>query len=364
LDALSISPVGSFRSRTTKPEPTMPSLSFASYPLWLNLVVFAAAAAFVWVAGTRLARHADEVSRITGLGQALVGAVLMAGVTSLPELATVVTASLSGSAALAVNNMLGGVAFQVTVLAVGDAVCRRRALSAVVPDPGVMLQAALGIGLLAVVAAGIIVGELQILGVGLWSALVALLYGLAMVLLAGERTARAWRPADKGWAAPQEKPTESLTRALLFIALTGAVILVAGVILTKTSEALAEQTGLGASFVGVLLLALSTSLPEISGVIAAVRRRRPEMAYGDILGTNLFDIVLIFLADLLYGGPPVLGEVGRFSAFAALLAIVVTAIALVGLLERRDTTVARVGVDSIAILVVYLGGVVVLYQLR
>ena len=97
----------------------MPGLDFASYPLWLNLAVFAAGAAIVWYAGTKLAQYADEVSAITGFGRALVGAVLMAGVTSMPEIATTFTAALGGAAPLAVNNMLGSVALQVAVLAVG-----------------------------------------------------------------------------------------------------------------------------------------------------------------------------------------------------------------------------------------------------
>jgi cation:H+ antiporter len=139
----------------------------AGLPLWANVAVFAVAAALVWVAGTRLAGYADQVARISGIGQAVVGAVLMAGVTSLPEFATVVTASLGGSADLAVNNMLGGISLQVVVLAIGDAALRRSALFATLPSPAVMLQAALGIGLLAVVAAGIVVSDRAVLGVGL-----------------------------------------------------------------------------------------------------------------------------------------------------------------------------------------------------
>jgi cation:H+ antiporter len=345
----------------------MLGLNFSSYPLWLNLVVFAVAAACIWVAGTRLSDHADRVSRITGVGQALIGAVLMAGITSLPELATVITAALSGSAPLAVNNMLGGISLQVVVLAIGDAMLRRQALSSVLPNPGVMLQAALGIALLAVVASGTVVGEVAIFGVGAWCWLLAALYGLSMWLLAGEHAARAWRPAHTVETEPEaaDDPAHGrLTSAVGWIVLTGAVIMVAGFVLTRASEALASQTGLGESFMGVVFLALSTSLPEVSSVIGAVRRRRYEMAFGDIFGTNLFDVVLIFVADLLYAGPPVLDEVGRFSTFAALLAIAITTISLVGILERRDTTVARLGVDSIGITMVYLGGLVILYQLR
>jgi len=60
-------------------------------------------------------------------------------------------------------------------------------------------------------------------------------------------------------------------------------------------------------------------------------------------GSNLFDIVLVFVADLVYTGGPVLGEVGRFSTLAALLGIAVTILFLVGLIERRDRTVMRMG---------------------
>lgn len=344
----------------------MPGLNVLSYPLWLNLIVFVLGATVIWFAGTQLSDQADRVSRITGVGQALIGAVLLAGITSLPELATVVTAALSGSAPLAVNNMLGGISLQVVVLVIGDAMLRRRALSAVLPNPGVMLQAALGIALLSVVAAGTVVGETAIFGAGAWSWLLALLYGLSMWMLAGERAARAWRPTHGGEAAPdtEAEPGDRLGAALGWIALTGAVILVAGFVLTRASEALAQQTGLGESFMGVVFLALSTSLPEVSSVIGAVRRQRYEMAFGDIFGTNLFDVALIFVADLLYFGPPVLQEVGRFSTFAALLAIAVTTISLVGILERRDTAIARLGIDSIAITAVYLGGLAILYQLR
>jgi cation:H+ antiporter len=342
-------------------------LDLAAWPLWVNLLVFAVAAAFVWGAGTPLARDADELSEATGMGRAMVGAVVMAGITSLPELATVITAAVGGSAPLAVNNILGGVAMQVAVLAVGDFVLRQRALSSIVPDPGVMLQGALGIVMLAATAAGILVGDHTVLGVGIWSYVILLIYILAMWMMAGERTSHAWRPTREDRLPhrdDEQHPVRPLWMVILRLVATGGIILVAGFVLTRTSEGLAEQTDLGESFVGVVLLAIATSLPEVSSVIAAVRNQRYEMAYGDILGTNLFDIVLIAIADIFYVGPAILGEVGTFSAFGALLGIAVTAIALVGLLERRDTTVARMGVDSIGIIVVYVSGLVVLYHLR
>ena len=97
---------------------------FGGLSLWLNLAIFAASAAVVWVAGTRVAELADVIARRTGLGHAVVGLLLLAGITSLPEIAVTVTASAGGNPQLAVNNLLGSVAMQVAILAVGASVLR------------------------------------------------------------------------------------------------------------------------------------------------------------------------------------------------------------------------------------------------
>jgi cation:H+ antiporter len=135
-------------------------------------------------------------------------------------------------------------------------------------------------------------------------------------------------------------------------------------LLARTGEAVAVQTGLGTSFFGAVFLGFSTSLPEVSTVVAAVRLRRYEMAISDIFGTNLFNVLIIFLVDALHPGDSVLVDAGRFSAFGALLALVLTAIFLVGLIERRDRTVLHMGYDSLTAIFVYGAGVTVLYSLR
>jgi cation:H+ antiporter len=148
------------------------------------------------------------------------------------------------------------------------------------------------------------------------------------------------------------------------IAAAGAAILGAGFVLARSAEAIAGQTGLGTSFVGVVLLAAATSLPEVSTVLAAVRLKRYEMALADIFGTNLFNVSILFFVDLVYDGEPVLAAAGAFAGFAALLALSLTAIFVIGMIERRDRTVARMGWDSLTVLAVYAAGLVVLYRMR
>jgi cation:H+ antiporter len=336
-------------------------------PLWANLAVFGVAAAIVWLAGTRVARSANAVAERTGIGKAFAGALLLGGITSLPEVAVTLSSSAAGQASLAVNNLLGGVAFQVVLLAVADAIYGRRALSGIVAQPVVQLQGVMGIVLLGLVALGVTAGELDLGGFGAWSSATAVGAVAALWIVRKSQDAPAWkptRPAVRGEPEEHRDGDVSLARASGTLALGALGILAAGYVLSRTGDALAETTGLGQSFVGAVLLAVSTSLPEVSTVLAAVRLGQYSMAYSDIFGTNLFDLILLLAVDLVHSGPPVLGEAGAFSAAAAVLGIVVTAVAVAGLIERRDRAIARMGVDSLLILVLYFAGLALLYQLR
>jgi cation:H+ antiporter len=347
----------------------MDLLQFKGYPLWANLAVFAFCALAVWLAGTRVARYADTIARRTGLSHAAAGLLLLAGVTSLPEVAVTVTASAGGNAELAVNNLLGSIAMQVTILAVADALIGKDALTSVIPDPVVLLQLALNILLLSLFAAAALIGDVGFLGIGAWSSVLLAAYVGSVWVIAKSHGRKPWvagdgRPAEKPVSKKQDEEKDRARALVTKTTVAAAVILVAGFLLSKTGEAIAVQTGLGQSFAGFALVAISTSLPEVSTVVASVRLRQYVMAVSDIFGTNLFNVGLVFLVDVAYRGGPVLNEVGRFSVFAAVLGIVVTTIFLVGLIERRDRTIARMGLDSFATLVMYFGGLAVLYTLR
>jgi cation:H+ antiporter len=349
-------------------------LDFASLSLIVTIPLFLAAAVVVWIAGVKITRYANVISDRTGLGHALVGLLLLGGVTSLPELAVAVSASMAGDSALAVNSILGGIAMQVAILAVADAVLGSRALTHVVPDPTVILQAGLKVLLLSIVAAAIMIGDVPVLRTGVWMWLLAAVTGVAMFILSRVQEDQPWIPrgediskaaererADKEAQKDEEK---SLRWAIWRAAIAAIVIVAAGYVLSRTGDAIAEQTGLGQSFVGAVFVAIATSLPELSTVVTAMRAGLYTMAMSDIFGTNLFDVSFLFIVDMVGDDKAVMNEVGPFSGFAALIAITVTAIFIVGLAERRNRTFLRMGYDSLAVLVVYLCGLVVLYFLR
>ncbi|EAQ04696.1 hypothetical protein OB2597_05420 [Pseudooceanicola batsensis HTCC2597] len=338
-----------------------------SLPIGLSAALFLGAAVVVWIAGTRLSRLADAIARRTGIGQATLGVLLLGGVTSLPEIAVAGSAAFAGNGPLAVNNLLGGFTMQVAILALADAVYRRGALTTAVPDPVVLLQGTLGVILMALVVAAIAVGDHLVLGAGLWS------WGIFTVFLVSLRLLSSAQ-GRLDWKVVGEPPSEDLPdietpdfgkkSLILRTAGVAAAIFAAGWLLSSTAETLAERTGLGQSFFGAVFVAIATSLPEVSTVVSAMRLKRYVMAVSDILGTNLFDIALILVVDLAYVGPAVLGEAGSFSILAGVLGILVTAIYMAGLLERRDPAVAGIGHDSLAVAIVYLGGIALLFGMR
>ena len=357
---------------------------FKDLALPINLAVFAAAAILVWVAGTRLARYADRIAETTGLGRELLGILLLGGVTSLPELAVAVSATVAGVPELSVNDVLGSAAINVVILAAADAVYGHKALTSTPEAPGVMLQGALGIVLLSLVVGAATAGDVLVGGIGAWSWLILFAFLGAIWVIWKSQDLRSWMPTERP-NAPSAGDTDQSNHSnhsnysnhsshdndevplrwlVVRTVVVGVTILVAGFLLAKTGEALAGQTGLGTSFFGAVLLGLSTSLPEVSTVLAAVRLRRYEMAMADVFGTNIFNVTIIVVVDALHPGEPVLVEAGRFASFGALLAIVLTAVFLIGMIERRDRTVLRMGIDSLIVIACYVGGLLVLYQLR
>lgn len=338
----------------------MPSL--LSLPLHLLLGVFAAAAVIVWWAGKRLPAIAVLIGERTGIGQAFAGMLLLGGITTLPELATTSSASVLGDADLALNNLLGSAAFNLLLLAAADFVLGPKALTSSVAKPATLLQGVLGMLVLAATAATIITGEQAIGPVGLGSTLLFLLC-LGSIWIASRFEARpTWRVASPLPEVQQAPATGDSDQQSPYLRLAGLAVLIlaGGVALSQSAEAIAVQTGLGAGLVGFILLAVATSLPELTTITAAVRSGHCTLAVGDIFGANLFNVGMIFLIDLLSPSAPVLQGAGGFEAIAALLALMLTGCFVVGLLERRDKALLRMGYDSIAAVLLYAAGLVLL----
>ncbi len=344
----------------------MPLADAASYPLWMNIAIFLTAAVLVWWGGGRLAHSLDEIASRTGMSHALVGMLFLGGITSLPEVANVVTASAMGNPPLAINNLLGSAAINIVLLAVADALVGRDAVTSVVAKPSTMMMGTLCMLVLIAVALAIVVGDIPVVGtIGLGSILICTL-SIAFFLLAAGHDARSpWVLEEAGKSQPPEPEASgsaSLRQLSAQAVLAGLAIFVAGYALSQTGDALAQQTGLGSGLVGFLLIGFATSMPELSSIIASLKLRRYEMAFGQVLGTNFVNLSLLLLADIVYKKGAVIAQLDRFEMISALLGATLTGIFLVGLLEHRNKTVLRMGYDSAAVILVFCGGIALLWQ--
>lgn len=340
-----------------------------SLPLWANVALLAAAAGGTWAAGARLTDHVDALAASTGARRSLLGALLLGGITSLPEVATVTTAAALGGSSFAVGNILGSTSANVAILAGGDAVVRSKPILGHVNERDFARQGAFVVVLLAVTACAVVAGEPFDLRIGLWTVGIVGLTLLSFALLhSADRDddpdqARQHRgigeqavEASAGGKANEGERTVH-TRRLVGAAV---VILVAGFTAGRTGTVIADQAGLSGGFVGFSLLAVTTSLPEVSTTVSSLRMGRPNLAVGNILGTNLFNNLLFLPADLLTGRP-LFANAEVSAVVPAMLGVVLLGIYLVRLTGPARDVGGRADIASVLVLVVYAAGTALLY---
>jgi cation:H+ antiporter len=342
----------------------MPLANASAFPLWANLLIFVMAGLVIWFSGGRLTRQLDRIASRTGLDHAFVGMLFLGGITSLPEVANAITASSIGNPSLAVNNLLGSAAINVLLLAVGDALIGRQAVTSIVARPSTMMMAALCMIILILIAAAITIGDVPVAGVGIASVGICAASLFAFWVAAGHDKRSPWQVEDhweEAAAIGESEEKGAPVKSLWFgVAFHGTLIFLAGYSLSQTGDAIAGQAGLTSAIVGFALIGTATSLPELTTILAALRIRRPEMAFGQVLGTKFVNLSLLALADLFFVGEPIINSLGDFEIVSALLGATMIGILMVGLLEHRDRTVFRMGVDSAVVITVFILGTMVL----
>ncbi len=348
----------------------MDSLFNTSLSLPANIGLFIAATAVVWWSGTRLAVYGDELAGRLGLTRAFIGLFFLAAATEFPEIVTTLTAAAAGNASMVLGNMFGGVTMQTAILGIVDIFFVHRALTSWPRKPTHALEAVFLILMLNVLLIFTLFRDVQISwNIGLGAVVLFAAYPLIIWMLKRYDKRSSWAPIDlpedeglaRGFAmniAVEAWRTQALVRHALLGAL---LILIAGYVTADRADAIAEQTGLGPSFVGVAFLAAATSMPELSTTIAAARMGAYTMAISNIFGSNLIMVALILPADIAYREGPILAEADLIAQVSIALGIAVTAIYVAGILIRRTPRVMGAGLDSILVLAIYFGSLFALY---
>jgi cation:H+ antiporter len=302
--------------------------------LALVWVKFILCVLIIFFSGRAVARYGDIIARRTGLGGIWIGVVLLALVTSLPELFTGISAvTLVGAPDLTIGNLFGANAFNLLNLALLDIVYRNGSLLAAV-SPVQRLTGWLSMALVLVAAVSIFISShfssMGIGWIGWYTPIIILLYLVFMWRIFRSQQ-RQPPPQAADQIAESDYGEIPMDRVYLYFAISAAFIIGAGIWLAIIGDEIATVTGWEESFVGSLLIGFTTTLPEITVSFAAMRMGAVDMAVANMIGSNLFNMTVIPIDDLLYLKGPVLASVSVNHLLTASIVVVMTGIFIAGL---------------------------------
>jgi cation:H+ antiporter len=319
----------------------------------LPLLALATVAALIFLVTARLARQADTIAEHTGLGRLWVGTVLLAATTSLPEVLTNVNAGLLDEPDIGAGDLLGASLANMLILAVLDmAFARRRILHHVAIDHAQV--GLLGILLAATVGTALVTGGWGRIGhVGFESVVILLVYlgGMALVY----RSA-VLGPVPLDGASPGRRDRAPARVAAAGFALGAAGLMLLTPLLVLTAEAISREAGFTATFVGTLLVGLTTSLPELAATVAAVRMGALDLAVGNVFGSVAFNMLVFVVLDAAYRPGPLLAAISRDHLPTVLLVIACLSLALMAIVSRARRSPGPVLIESVLIAVAYVLG--------
>lgn len=336
-----------------------------SWPLAFLATAFAGVAAIIGWFGIKMTKTARDLAQETGLGEAVVGALFIGASTSLSGITTSVSAAAAGYAELAVSNGLGGIAAQTVFLALADIAYRRANLEHAAASAENLFMSAFLLTLLGIHAVALSVPDFSIFAVHPASIILVISYVFGVRLLARTHDMPMWLPRKTRDTPPERAGHRHGARPqlrALWLRFTGyaSVVALAGWFLALLAIPFGEKTGLSHGVVGGVFTAVATSIPELVVAITAVRMGALNLAVGDIIGGNAFDTLFIAASDFVYREGPIYAAVSRVEQFWLANSIVMTGVLLMGLIYRQRRGPGNIGLESVILLVLYFGGLVIL----
>ncbi|PJE27600.1 cation:H+ antiporter [Pseudooceanicola antarcticus] len=337
---------------------------FADLSLLPLAGLFVALAGIIAVSGVLMTGYADRLADRTGLGEAIVGAVILGAATSLSGTVVSISTALEGRASLAFSNSVGGIAAQTAFLALADMAFRRANLEHAAAELTNVFQGVLLIFLLLLPLGAMVTPEVTLLGLHPISYVIPVAYAGGLLVSRAVQEKPMWKPVRTRQTredAPEEEDAATARRstARLFGEFAGLMLVmgIVGYLLGQAGSAITDRAGLSASLVGALMTAVATSLPELVTTLAAVRRGALQLAVGGIIGGNTFDTLFLPLSDAAYRDGSLYHAVGQQDYFWVVTALLMSTVLIGGLVVRERSGPGRIGVESTLLLVIYGGAI-------
>ena len=318
----------------------------------LHWVTFALSAIGIILAGIRLAPYGEALGRRTGIGQGWIGLLFLATLTSVPELTTTVSGASLGVPNLALGNAFGSNLFNVVIIAVMDILLLGRGPFLLKVRGYHTLSGGMAVLLTLFGILGIVLApQATFLGISpvSWLILAGYVAGVFLLFHVERR---------EEFEEETQREGLSLRAAIIGFVVCAAVIVASGIFLIRASKEISMTSGLSASFMGAILVAIVTSLPELATSIGALRIGAYDMIVGNLLGSNMFNILTIFFADAAFQRGSIYASLKGGEDDQVVVAIcgaLLTIVAMVSLGARSRRRILGIGVDSAALLLFYFG---------
>ncbi len=324
-----------------------------------TIVGFLSCAALIVFSGSRLSYYGDRIAELTGWGRAWLGLILMAAVTSLPELLTGISAvTVVKAPDLAAGDVFGSCVFNLLLLSLLD-VRLKRPLSSLVRS-GHVVAALFGIILLTAAGAALVAGH-WLPVIGWFSILTPVIIGIYLLAIHGIFRYEQQQPAEPG--AVPKRDRSALRSAFSAYGLHALVVIGAALFLPHFGEQLAQASGMGSSFFGTTFLAAATSLPELVVSFAAIRLGSYDMAVGNLFGSNIFNILILAVDDLFYVEGSLFAAIEPQHLMSVFATVAMTAVAGLGMMIKPQRKVWWVfSVDTLVIVLFYIALMIYLYR--
>jgi len=321
-----------------------------------SIIAFSVAGLVIVIAGSLLSKWADTLADRTGLGEALFGVLLLAGVTSLPDFAATLSAAVDARPDLAMSNIMGSMAVNLVFLGVADIVYRKANLEHAAASPVNLMLAGLLIVLLTLPLLAIFTPTVTQWNVHPITPVIVVTYLFGLHLVRRTQAKPMWFPRLTHQTVsdePKKHPRGS--SATVWLGFIGMAVItgIAGWFLMEAAKGIVDQTGLSETVVGGLFTALATSTPELVTTIAAIRIGALTLAVSNIFGTNCFNMLVVAAADAGYAHGSIYHDMAPVQMTWGLVSILMTAILLMGLVRRETYGIGRIGFESALILGVY-----------
>lgn len=308
--------------------------------------------------GKRVARYGDAIAEKTGLGGLWIGVILVSVATSLPELFTGFGSTVFVNAPnLTVGNLFGANTYNLVNIAILDFLNKSGPLLSAV-STGQLLTAVLSLIPLSIAAIGIFLNQqipqVAFANVSLYSILILAAYLISTkTIFKFEKKQLKHKELGKEEEVLFKYNNISLNTAYIRYGLAALAIAGAGIWLAYIGDDLARLSGLGQNFIGSLLLGFATTLPEITVSIAALRLGAKELAVANMVGSNLFNIAIIFVNDVLYRKSPIFAVLNQHHIFTAFIVILMT-ITVIAALILKPKKKTRFGLSAYAIILIII----------